>query len=619
MGGIIGYHRAILGELIGEGLKSDDDGVIYRQPEGIDLSEDGMERREAVLSGIRNQGRMAELYPVGGSGDRLGLTHAKTGEPLPVARLRFEGRTLLSLLIRDLQAREYLHYKLHGKQVLTPIALMTSRAKSNDSHMKAIFEENDFFGRPKSSFKFFVQPSVPVLTNQGDWVMKEPLRIFKKPGGHGVIWKLAKDEGVFDWFKEAGRVQALVRQINNPLAGTDCGLLALIGKGSEEGRSFGFASCDRPLQGPEGMMVLKEQDIGDHFRYGISNIEYTDFAKKGLKERPAKPGSPYSQFPASTNILFTDLAAIEAVTDEHPVPGMLINMKSMATFVDAEGNEESLPAGRLECLMQNIADVFVDEMKEPLQEGQAKELKTFITFNDRQKTISSTKKSYHPGESINGTPDGAHFYLTQERTRFLRDDCGMDIAETDDVESYLSEGPAVLLKWHPGLGPLYSIMRQKIRQGRMARGSELSLELAELDLENLDLDGSLQIEARSPLGRWEKGQWLSYGDDAGKCELIDVRVENAGIDWSAENVYWKGKIQRKESLEIILHGNAEFVAKGVRFTGGQLIEVPAGLRRMAYEENGELKFRDEEISASTWHWAYSISDQKDIELKKVSA
>lgn len=54
-----------------------------------------------------------------------------TGEPLPAAVLPYGGRSLLEGLVRDLQAREYVHFKLHGRQVTTPVAVMTSDAKGN--------------------------------------------------------------------------------------------------------------------------------------------------------------------------------------------------------------------------------------------------------------------------------------------------------------------------------------------------------------------------------------------------------------------------------------------------------------------------------------------------------
>lgn len=34
-----------------------------------------------------------------------------------------------------------------------------------------------------------------------------------RPGGHGIIWKLMYDEGVFEWFKSKDREFAIIRQI----------------------------------------------------------------------------------------------------------------------------------------------------------------------------------------------------------------------------------------------------------------------------------------------------------------------------------------------------------------------------------------------------------------------
>lgn len=49
---------------------------------------------------------MGEIYPLGGSADRLGLVDSNSGESLPAAMLPYCGRTLLEGLIRDLQVIE---------------------------------------------------------------------------------------------------------------------------------------------------------------------------------------------------------------------------------------------------------------------------------------------------------------------------------------------------------------------------------------------------------------------------------------------------------------------------------------------------------------------------------
>ena len=327
-----------------------------------------------VRAGIEHLGNLGEIYPVGGAGDRLHLVDEKTGEPLPAAELSFLGRTLLEALIRDLQAREYVHYKLCGKQLLTPIAMMTSHEKNNHFHILTICQQHGWFGRPEESFKFFTQPLVPVITIEGHWTMSGPLQLMLKPGGHGVIWKLAKDNGIFEWMWDHHRTKALVRQINNPVAGTDQGLLAFIGKGVLEKKEFGFASCHRVLNTAEGMNVLIQRETKEGVEYRISNIEYTDFAQKNIQDIPVETGGKYSIYPANTNILFIDLEAIKRVTDICPMPGMLINMKNKVVFIDANGKKKEVEAGRLESTMQNIADFIVDKhsMHSQRQTGQIK-------------------------------------------------------------------------------------------------------------------------------------------------------------------------------------------------------------------------------------------------------
>ena len=88
-----------------------------------------------------------------GAGDRLGLKCEVTGEGLPVAVLPYCGRPLLESLVRDLQAREFLYYKLHGVQQMTPIAIMTSDAKDNHRRVTDFIADCDWFGRGKESFR----------------------------------------------------------------------------------------------------------------------------------------------------------------------------------------------------------------------------------------------------------------------------------------------------------------------------------------------------------------------------------------------------------------------------------------------------------------------------------
>lgn len=65
-----------------------------------------------------------------------------------------------------------------------------------------------------------------------------------------------------------GRQAAVVRQISNPMAGTDTTLLSLTGVGASRKAAFGFMSCDRHVGAAEGVNVLQENKIWRGARVG---------------------------------------------------------------------------------------------------------------------------------------------------------------------------------------------------------------------------------------------------------------------------------------------------------------------------------------------------------------
>ena len=599
IGGIIGYQLLVL-TLLHEG-ETPLEGKTLFPPKPVGLSERTTDVNEAILTGIREQGQMAELYPVGGAADRLQLKDDKTEEALPAARLIFLGKPLLEGVIGDLQAREYLHYKLFHKQVTTPITMMTSNVHRNDTHIRGICEQNLWFGRPKTSFCFVTQPSVPVFTRGGDWCLQKPLKLLLKPGGHGMLWTLLEQQGVFEWFKEKGCRKALIRQINNPMAGTDYGLLAFLGFGHEEDRAFGFASCPRLVNAQEGMNVIKETVTEGKVSRVLTNVEYCDFAKFGIKDKPHKPGSKYSHFPSNTNILFADLEKTHEAVKKHPFPGLLVNFRKAAHH-HAKGEKEEL--ARLETTMQNIADVI-----------DANE--SYLTFNERRKTISTTKRKSSISGAMLETPEGCYYDYMLNASELLENHCHLSLPAMPDEETFLEKGPSFLFSFHPALGPLYSIIGQKIQGGSLHDGSELQLEIADLELKNLELDGSLLIRAERVMGHIDEEGLLQYSDLTGQCSLKNVRVSNRGIDWEKDHLFWKHEIKRTAALKIVLHGHSQFVAEDITIQGDLTLEVPHGMRMTAKEERGHVIFITEPIESKGPLWDYRISQDQSIEIKKI--
>ncbi len=613
IGGIVGYHLRML-ELLSGGAAQGRGLSQYYPAEGLDISLENGSVREAIWKSLEHMKEMAEIYPVGGAADRLGLQDEKTGEPLPAACLSFLGRSLLEGVIIDLQAREYLAYKLTGEQITTPVAMMTSKEKNNHAHILGICRESGWFGRPEESFRFFCQPSVPAVNKSGEWCLQKAMKLILKPGGHGAIWRLAEENGIFEWLFAQGKTKALIRQINNPVAGTDYGILAFTGTGCARNKLFGFASCPRQIKTSEGVNVVIETQAAGGFQYVLTNIEYCDFKRFGIADKPEKPGSLYSQFSSNTNLLFADLKAVQAAVKKCPIPGILVNLKKM-TYHTGTGQKKEEEIARLESTMQNIADFFTEEFELPLQKGERGNLGTYLTYNKRRKTISTAKRAFTLGSSLVETPEGCFLDILNNGRELLLE-CQMETPEENDSSLFFTRGPSFIFLYHPALGPLYSVIQQKIRGGRISPTSELQLHIAELDISNLDLQGSLLIHADAVMGDTNAQGLLTYSSNTGKCTLKNVTVRNKGIDFDMPNVYWKNEIARQESCHIIVRGRSEFYAENITLPGDFFIEVEDGMRVTAFQKGEEIEFVKEPLGDVSWVWDYQVESDYTILLKK---
>ncbi|KGN45802.2 UTP--glucose-1-phosphate uridylyltransferase 3, chloroplastic [Cucumis sativus] len=633
IGGIIGYQIKVL-ELLAcskserysknwSGQKNhaiDSEFLEIRAPIGPDLSQNIEYASQAALWGIEGLPELGEIYPLGGSADRLGLVDPDTGECLPAAMLSYCGRTLLEGLIRDLQAREFLYSKIYGKQCITPVAIMTSSAKNNHKRIMSLCEKFGWFGRGRSNFQLFEQPLVPAIgADDGLWLVTKSFAPICKPGGHGVIWKLAHDRGIFKWFYDHGRKGATVRQVSNVVAATDLTLLALSGIGLRQKKKLGFASCKRTAGATEGMNVLIEtKNLDGMWEYGLSCIEYTEFEKYGITEGSRSQGRLES-FPANTNILYVDLHSVEKVVStnsEKSLPGMVLNLKKPVAYFDQFGRKHSVSGGRLECTMQNIADSFFNTSSSQCYNDVEDILDTYIVYNERRRVTSSAKKTRkHASVSLHQTPDGALLDILRNAHDLLSP-CNIDVPVVESNEKYVDSGPPYLILLHPALGPLWEVTRQKFSGGSISRGSELQVEVAEFLWRNVQLDGSLIVLSENVMGSLkidENGESLiHYGQRCGRCKLENIKVLNKGIDWNGEdNVYWKLEVQRHEGCKIILHGNAEFEATGVVLQGNHVFEVPDGYKLKISPGTSGFEAQLDQIEldkqdTGSWYWNYKI-------------
>ncbi|OGN66492.1 MAG: hypothetical protein A2888_00325, partial [Chlamydiae bacterium RIFCSPLOWO2_01_FULL_28_7] len=526
LGGILGYHNKFL-SLLKERVPSK---FNFYPPKSFDIKI----YDESLLNiAVKNLDKLALICPMGGAGDRLNLICKTTQKPLPAAKLKFSGKTLVELLIDDIRSLEYLFYKKFNKELIIPIIIMTSDEKNNFEHIYSIFKENNFFERGKESFLFIKQLSVPLITPDGNWAITEPFKVATKPSGHGVIWKLMIDNDAFDFLKKLGKTKGLVRQINNPIANTDNTLLSFIGLGFKHDKKFGFLSCERDTKYKEGLNILKEKK-DKVFNYNFSNVEYTEFEKQHISNNLDN-----LNFPANTNTLFVDLSEIYKTTYLNPFPEFIINLKTDVYEYSKDKKATKIKAGRLESMMQNISDFIIDSKDQKITDEEQLQLKTYIALQNRDKTISTTKKSFHIGGDVYETPEKCFFDLLKNGYDLLKNYCNSKLIKLSSLDNYILNGPSFIFIYNPILGPLYSTISKKIVSCKFKGNFELNLNISEVLLENIFLNGSLIIDSKITHDK----KFLKP-----KCILKDVKIDNKGIDRNKKNIYWKNKIYRHELL-----------------------------------------------------------------------
>ena len=589
IGGVLGYYATVVDLM--KGVVKPEEVHQYVEPPFVDIRTPNLPLWEEAYDGIFHLGKTAVIFTLGGAGDRLNLVDKHSGEPLPVARLAFCGKSLFEGLMRDHEALEYWHYRAFGQQATAPILIMTSLEKQNDHHIEAMGEEANWFGRPRNAIRRMIQPMVPVIDTDGQLAMTGPLQLAMKPGGHGVVWKLAKDSGSLDWLSSLGIDAALMRQVHNPLAGLDRNLALLAGYGRSKEMSFGFLSSPSAPGLAEGMNVLDMHSDGTDRVGAITNIEYTQFSL-------LKTISAGAVCPANANILFVSLPAIDRSLAKNPIPGMIVNAKTRVDVVK-DGQTPTKYGARLESCMQNIADGLFSKII-PGTRPSPGDLETFLLLQDREKMKSEIKTAAQPGHAQHTTP-ATGLYDWNMAMRQLFSSCGTALPEEQSLEEFLRDGPRVLLAIHPALGPFWDVIRQKVCGGKIAAGSELELEIAELSCKELEVQGSFRLIADLPTGPINGAEGRRFTDRIGRAKLDRLTVLNEGLCNREVDAVLQGTIERKERCEIRLEGFSEVVAENVTIRGDFHLTVPDGQRAtLTAGPDGSVEVKLDPITSPGW-------------------
>ncbi len=539
-GGIKGYQNLVLKQL--DGCEKKEDSISCPISHNIACKNSQVEKW--VDLGIESMPLFCEIYVVGGAADRLGFFHPDSNEPLPAASYQFLGKPLLQHLIEDLEAREYLYFKKYGVRLFTPICLMTSDETNNYQRIRTLLEDKKYFGRPKETFIFVRQPMVPVLDQEGNWLLNAQGQLILKPSGHGALWTACIKQQVFKTLKKRGCRYALIRQINNPIIGIDYNLPAFMGAGIDTQKDFGFFVTKRVKGNSEGAIVYKK-NLRDGCVYKlVTNVEYCQLQNDSISE----------DYPANTNLLFVNLESIIEAAKKLPYPGALLNFK---------GTKQSKPQARLELTMQNICEAFLDEN----DDLEAEHKSVFLVMQERSKAISTIKKFRNDLLEQNETPLKAYYEIFLAYHHFFKEVCQFDLPLiSENFEKFIGN-PSYHFLLHKGLGPSFEQLSKKLKSWKIYKDSWIDLQIVNGFFEKISIFGAFKIQA-------EKA--YDFSSQPSFCMMQNIQIENQGFEKDLWNPFFPIEASFKECFSVTLGKNSAFIAKDVIFKGHEMIAVPDG-------------------------------------------
>jgi UTP---glucose-1-phosphate uridylyltransferase len=249
-----------------------------------------------------------------------------------------------------------------------------------------------------------------------------------------------------------------------------------------------------------------------------------------------------------------------------------------------------------------------------------------VVFNERRKVTSSCKRQPNDSGNLRQTPQGSFLDLMKNNIAIMRDhDHGWTVEAGEISET--SEIPSHILLFHPSMGPLWEVMRQKLGTGLLAPGAEMVLDCPEVRIDDLVVDGSFRVLVKEPETEQytTRPQRVFMHHQTPRCRLEKCTIVNDGIDFdNPGNQYWRCRVVRRESLTIELEGDAEFDAQGCVFRGNYTFRVPAGYRMTVRPNPDAMDDAKESLIAVdltakregswSWRWVYHLSEEGEVKL-----
>ena len=223
------------------------------------LTSEEKDRYDSLGEDIIKENKYAVITMAGGQGTRL-------GHPGP------KGTFLLDIKPRPKYLFEILADSLKKKNKQYGITLNWYIMTSEDNNDQTVdfFEQEDYFGYPRSNVKFFKQGNMPLLNEEGKLVIDESGSIKFASNGNGAIFKAMKEKRILEDMKLKGIEWVFIGAVDNAILNmTDETLLGLTIK---EKNQIGSKSI---------VKAYPEEKVGVFCRKNnrLKIIEYTELPK----------------------------------------------------------------------------------------------------------------------------------------------------------------------------------------------------------------------------------------------------------------------------------------------------------------------------------------------------
>ena len=170
-----------------------------------ELSKEQLEEYTNLGENVIKQGKLAVVTMAGGQGTRLGHAGPKGTYDLGLP----SHKSIFEILCDHLKlAREKYNVDI-------PWYLMTS--DENNEETVKFFENNNYFGYPKSAVYFFKQGKLPMLDTKGKILLDEKGMIKQAADGHGGIFEAMRKNAIIYNMKEKGIEWVFIGGVDNVL------------------------------------------------------------------------------------------------------------------------------------------------------------------------------------------------------------------------------------------------------------------------------------------------------------------------------------------------------------------------------------------------------------------